>query len=247
MDQQLVWGLLGLALLAPIIGAVVLRLLSSTLSPLVLTVSSLAIAGVAIVSVLWLGSSNVNQLQIGNLSLLLPVSRSEGLGFELPALPALVPTTPPIGAQAPTLLPLPTATVPAPTATPTLTATLTATPTATPIITATPSLTATLVSTITGSLAVTATTNLTTTDTLTPTDPITDSVPEATPQPEPTAEPTVEPTPTPSQRTYTVQAGDTLFRIAAQFNVSVEDLIRANNLSAAQADNLTVGQELIIP
>lgn len=121
MDQQLVWGLLGLALLAPIIGAVVLRLLSSTLSPLLLTVSSLAVAGVAIVSVLWLGSSNVNQLQIGNLSLLLPVSRSEGLvGFELPApaLPALVPTTPPIGTQTPTLLPLQTATVPAPTATP---------------------------------------------------------------------------------------------------------------------------------
>lgn len=241
MDQQLVWGLLGLALLAPIIGAVVLRLLSSTLSPLLLTVSSLAVAGVAIVSVLWLGSSNVNQLQIGNLSLLLPVSRSEGLGFELPApaLPALVPTTPPIGAQAPTLLPLQTATVPAPTATPTLTATLTATP----IITATPSLTATLVSTITGSLAVTATNNLTATDALTQTVPLTDSVPEATPQPEPTA----EPTPTPSQRTYTVQAGDTLFRIAAQFDVSVEDIIRANNLSAAQADNLTVGQELIIP
>lgn len=243
MDQQLVWGLLGLALLAPIIGAVVLRLLSSTLSPLLLTVSSLAVAGVAIVSVLWLGSSNVNQLQIGNLSLLLPVSRSEGLGFELPApaLPALVPTTPPIGAQAPTLLPLQTATVPAPTATPTLTATLAAPPT--PIITATPSLTVTLVSTITGSLAVTATNNLTATDALTQTVPLTDTTPEATPQPEPTA----EPTPTPSQRTYTVQAGDTLFRIAAQFDVSVEDIIRANNLSAAQADNLTVGQELIIP
>lgn len=104
-------------------------------------------------------------------------------------------------------------------------------------------MTVTLVSTITGSLAVTATNNLTATDALTQTVPLTDSVPEATPQPEPTA----EPTPTPSQRTYTVQAGDTLFRIAAQFDVSVEDIIRANNLSAAQADNLTVGQELIIP
>ncbi len=245
MDQQLVWVLLGLALLAPVIGAGVLRLLSSSLPPLVLTVSSLAVAGVAIVSVLWLGSSNVNQLQIGNLSLLLPVSRSEGLGFELPALPALVPTTPPIGAQAPTLLPLQTATVPAPTATPTLTATLAATPTLT--ITTTPILTATLVSTITGDLAVTTTDSLTATDALTQTDPLTAPVAEATAPPEPTSEPTPEPTATPSQRTYTVQAGDTLFGIAAQFDVTVEAIIRANNLSEEEAEGLTIGQELIIP
>jgi LysM repeat protein len=50
---------------------------------------------------------------------------------------------------------------------------------------------------------------------------------------------------TPEQRTYVVQAGDTPGQIARQFNVSVESLMRANNISDARA--LRVGDRLTIP
>lgn len=45
--------------------------------------------------------------------------------------------------------------------------------------------------------------------------------------------------------TYTVQSGDTLFRIAQRFGVTVEAIVRANNLS--NPDSLSVGQQLVIP
>ncbi len=45
--------------------------------------------------------------------------------------------------------------------------------------------------------------------------------------------------------TYTVQSGDTLFRIAQRFGVTVEAIVQANNLS--NPDSLSVGQQLIIP
>ncbi len=45
--------------------------------------------------------------------------------------------------------------------------------------------------------------------------------------------------------TYTVQAGDTLGKIAAEFGVTVQDLQKANNIS--DPDLISVGQELIIP
>ncbi|HET9223223.1 MAG TPA: LysM peptidoglycan-binding domain-containing protein [Roseiflexaceae bacterium] len=70
-------------------------------------------------------------------------------------------------------------------------------------------------------------------------------------EPPPTATLTPEPpTPTPqpvARRTYVVQRGDTLRGIAAQFDVTVQALLEANNLTAEQADALRVGQELIIP
>jgi len=46
---------------------------------------------------------------------------------------------------------------------------------------------------------------------------------------------------------YTVQAGDTLADIAASFGFGWEELAAYNNLSAFEADNLFVGQELVIP
>ncbi len=55
----------------------------------------------------------------------------------------------------------------------------------------------------------------------------------------------VTPTPKPTTTTYIVQAGDSLSGIAFQFDVSVEDIMRANGLT--DADLLFVGQELIIP
>lgn len=47
------------------------------------------------------------------------------------------------------------------------------------------------------------------------------------------------------KRTYTVNAGDTCFRISRAENVSVDDLIRVNNLDARCF--LSVGQTLTLP
>jgi len=69
------------------------------------------------------------------------------------------------------------------------------------------------------------------TDTLTPT--ITPPVPA-----------TFTPTPTPETIVYTVEPGDTLSGIAAQYDVSIQDLRVLNGLSS---DILSVGQELRVP
>jgi len=55
----------------------------------------------------------------------------------------------------------------------------------------------------------------------------------------------VIPSPKPTATIYIVQAGDSLSGIAFQFDVTVEDIMRANGLT--DADLLFVGQELIIP
>lgn len=71
------------------------------------------------------------------------------------------------------------------------------------------------------------------------------------PTPEPSATPTPEPSATPqpvtgSQR-YTVQDGDTFSAIAERFGVSVAAMLQANGMTPEQADNLRIGQELVIP
>ena len=63
--------------------------------------------------------------------------------------------------------------------------------------------------------------------------------PVATPTSTPQALPTSEPV------TYVVQPGDTLSGIAELFGVSVDDIVRANNI--ADPNSLQVGQELVIP
>ena len=57
--------------------------------------------------------------------------------------------------------------------------------------------------------------------------------------------PTVAPEPT--QQTYTVQAGDTMSRIADRFGVVLGDLIAANQDNIPNPDQLQIGQVVIIP
>lgn len=62
---------------------------------------------------------------------------------------------------------------------------------------------------------------------------------EPTPFPiEPTTEPAVE-------QMHTVQAGDTLFKIALEYGVTVDEIAAANNIE--DVNSLEVGQQLIIP
>lgn len=61
----------------------------------------------------------------------------------------------------------------------------------------------------------------------------------------PSAVPTSSATPEATQRTYIVQAGDTLFEIAQAFGTTVEAIMAANDL--ADANDLSVGQVLVIP
>ncbi len=63
----------------------------------------------------------------------------------------------------------------------------------------------------------------------------------STPRPSPT------PLPSPTPQTYIVKSGDTLSKIAAQFGVSLDDLIAANKETLPNPDKIKVGDEIIIP
>ena len=63
------------------------------------------------------------------------------------------------------------------------------------------------------------------------------------PSPEATAAPAPEVTPAP--QTHVIQQGDTLGGLAVRYQVSSEEIARANNLSLNSV--LTIGQELVIP
>lgn len=73
----------------------------------------------------------------------------------------------------------------------------------------------------------------------------------ATASPEPTAtatrraSPTARATATVDSSTYTVQSGDTLFSIAAEFDLTVAELLEAN--PEIDPNVIQVGQELVIP
>jgi LysM repeat protein len=56
---------------------------------------------------------------------------------------------------------------------------------------------------------------------------------------------TITPVPPPTPVTYTVRPGDTLFGIASELGVDVEDLMAANGLS--NPDSLDIGQVLVVP
>lgn len=69
----------------------------------------------------------------------------------------------------------------------------------------------------------------------------TEATPTSTPRPTTTATQAAA-----EQQRYTVEPGDTLRSIAAKFDVTVQAILDANNLTATQADNLRPGQVLII-
>jgi LysM repeat protein len=76
---------------------------------------------------------------------------------------------------------------------------------------------------------------------LVPTSPAGGQTPDEEPQPTQTSETGQEP----ETETYTVQPGDTLGRIAARYEVSIEDIMIVNQLT--DPHTLSVGQQLIIP
>jgi LysM repeat protein len=61
----------------------------------------------------------------------------------------------------------------------------------------------------------------------------------------PTPEPTPEPAPTP--QTYTIQEGDTLSGIAQDFDLTLEDLLAANETTIDDPNQISVGDVIIIP
>ena len=65
--------------------------------------------------------------------------------------------------------------------------------------------------------------------------------PLPSPTPTPTRAPT--PTPTPLPQTYTVQSGDSLWKIAKKFNVTVRQLLAWNNL---RKSNIYPNQRLMV-
>jgi len=81
-------------------------------------------------------------------------------------------------------------------------------------------------------------------DTETPEPTDTPQPPTATLEPSPTPEPSQTPTPS-GPITYVVEEGDSLASIADQFEVSIDQLIAANNL--VDPNNIGVGSQLIIP
>ena len=65
-----------------------------------------------------------------------------------------------------------------------------------------------------------------------------------------TSTPTPTPTPSPSTSsgdTYTVQAGDTAFGIALEFDTTVEALAAANGMTEDEITNLQIGQVINLP
>ena len=87
MPQPLIITLLLFAFVLPILGAVVLRLLGPRLAPVQLYGAAVLLLGVVITSVLVLARSDIPSLQIGNLSILLPVTAPDDSFL------SLVPTT----------------------------------------------------------------------------------------------------------------------------------------------------------
>jgi hypothetical protein len=75
-----------------------------------------------------------------------------------------------------------------------------------------------------------------------------DTTPRAslTSSPSPTIPPSPTPTPEPTPQTYVVASGDTLSRIAKRFDLTVDQIL-AVNPQIKDADEIAIGDEIIIP
>ena len=219
MSQPLIITLLLFAFVLPVLGAVVLRLITPRLAPVQLYGAAIVLLAVVVASVLVLARGDIPSLQIGNLSILLPVTAPDDSFLPL------VPTTPAQQSPVPPIL----ATAVPVTATAVLTATL---PPLDPATNVPPTAAATQTATAEPSVVPTASLTATPAPTAVP--------PTAIP-------PTAAPAPPAARRTYTVQPGDTLLSIAKQFKTTVTAIVEANKLTPQQADALRVGQELVIP
>ena len=139
MPQPLVITLLLFALVLPVLGAVVLRLLMPRMAQAQFNTAAGALFLVVVASVLVLARVDIPSLQLGNLSILLPVTAPED--SILPLVPTLQADQPPpdFATDAPaTANAQATATAAPASATPTATPEPTAVPTATPEPTAVP-------------------------------------------------------------------------------------------------------------
>jgi len=219
MSQPLIITLLLFAFVLPVLGAVVLRLITPRLAPVQLYGAAIVLLAVVVASVLVLARGDIPSLQIGNLSILLPVTAPDDVFLPL------VPTTPAEQSPVPPIL----ATSAPVTATAVLTATV---PPLDPATNVPPTAAATQTATAAPSVVPTASLTATPAPTAVP--------PTAIP-------PTAAPAPPAARRTYTVQPGDTLLSIAKQFKTTVTAIVEANKLTPQQADALRVGQELVIP
>jgi LysM repeat protein len=213
----LVYTLLLFALALPVLGGILLRVLIPRLSQAQLYGGAALIFGLAIASVLLLARGDIPSLQIGNLSILLPITAPDDSSIVQLPVPSDQDAT--VAPQEPT------------TAAAVLTSVATLPATATPIPTATVSPTA---------IATVVPPTAAPTEAPTPT-------PEPTAVPPTALPPTEAPAPPSGQRKYTVQPGDTLLSIARKFDTTVPALIKANKLTPEEADALRVGQELVIP
>ncbi len=160
MSSTIVLLLLLFALVLPVIGAAILRLLIPRLSARQFYVGAAAVFVIAVASVVLLARNNIDDVQIGNLTLVLPVSGmdsgelafvnpnlagdtatvSDTLGLTTPVTTSTQVTATVMPAEAPTAAAQATEAAPteAPTAAPTATAAPTEAPTATAEPTAVP-------------------------------------------------------------------------------------------------------------
>jgi LysM repeat protein len=84
--------LLALALLLPLVGAALLRLFAARLSPRLGVTLASAMFAIAVASVVVLARSDATSLQLGRITLLLPVTAPSAFAVQLPAAPPTVAT-----------------------------------------------------------------------------------------------------------------------------------------------------------
>lgn len=79
-----------------------------------------------------------------------------------------------------------------------------------------------------------------------------DAQPSPSPTPSPSVtvgSPTIQPStgPAPAVSTYVIKTGDTLSKVAADFGLTLEQLMEANAATITDPDLIAVGDEILIP